>query len=351
MSMFINILIAILALVDIFFVTYAVGLNIRHVDIVDRSLAPKTAPVTAPAVSPTPVVAPMTQASIAPVSVAPPSVPATSASSTSFSDLTQTDKRLQPSLIKAADAGILDLTQDQQFRPNDPVTRADFTRWMVRTRQVEPVKPETASYTDVEANNPYYGDIEGATKLAYMQGYTIKGSAQKDFKPEQNITRQEFAVMYGTFSGKRGRAEKLSKDEIEQYLRYNPAASEFQQITFKDVGDVDDWARKWVAVANQAGVLEQCFDVNQYSTTEDKRYLHPHKMMTRAEAVNILVKLYGADSRKAVQDSNAPTTSSSTTSTTSSSAAAPAPADAPSDSAPSTSEATAQPGTGSGADK
>ena len=107
--------------------------------------------------------------------------------------------------------------------------------------------------------------------------------------------------MYGTFSGKRGRAEALSKDDIEKYLRYNPAQSQFQDLTFKDAGDVDDWARKWVAVANQAGVLEQCFDVNPYATEEEKRYLHPQQMMTRAEAVNILVKLYGAPSRSAVQ--------------------------------------------------
>lgn len=341
MSKVINVLIFIVAVVDIFFITYAVGLNIRHVDVEDESLRPPSAPV---AVN----VAPPATTAIAPpvaTTVAPPStVSATSASSSSFSDLTQTDKRLQPSLIKAADAGILDPTKDQQFRPNDPVTRADFTRWMVRTRQVEPVKSDTASYTDVDSANPYYADIEGATKQGYVQGYTVKGSAAKDFKPDQNITRQELAVMYGTFSGKRGRAEKLTKEEIEQYLRYNPSASEFQLVTFKDVGDVDDWARKWVAVANQAGVLEQCFDVNPYSTTEDKRYFHPHKMMTRAEAVNILVKLYGADSRKAVQDSATSSTTSpsgtsaatatSTTSTEPSGTTTTAPAPATSTSAP-----------------
>lgn len=305
MSTFLNISIAILALIDMFFVTYAIGLNSRHVKVVDQSLAPKPAPISAPPVAPVstppPPVVPTSSAESS-------SVTSASVSAGSFTDLGNTDKRLQPSLIKAADAGILDPTQDQQFRPNDPVTRADFTRWMVRTRQVEPAKPDTPSYTDVDAANPYYGDIEGATKLSYMQGYTVKGSTLKDFKPAQNITRQEFAVMYGTFSGKRGRAEKLSKDEIEQYLRYNPAASAVQQITYKDVGDVDDWARKWVAVANQAGVLEQCFDVNPYSITEEKRYFHPHKMMTRAEAVNILVKLYGAESRKAVQEGAAPAT-------------------------------------------
>lgn len=320
MTTFINVLIVVFALADVFFITYAVGLNMRHVKVVDSSLASA-----APAPTPAPVAAPVATPPPAPVTTVE-----SSTSSKSFSDLTNTDERLQKSLKDAADAGILDPTQDKQFRPNDPVTRADFTRWMVRTRQIPQATPATPTYSDVDAQNPYFGEIEGATKEMLMQGYTVKNSPQKSFKPDQNITRQEFAVMYGTFSGKRGRAEKLTKEEIEQYLRYNPSASEYQAVTFKDVGDVDDWARKWVAVANQAGVLGQCFDVNPYSTTEDKRYFHPLQMMTRAEAVNILVKLYGLQSRTVVQDAapassavpatssagGAPAASSSTPSTT-----------------------------------
>ena len=135
-----------------------------------------------------------------------------------------------------------------------------------------------------------------------VQGYTVKGKPQKVFKPEQFITRQEFAVMYGTFSGKRGRAEKLSKADIDNYLRYNVAQSSFGTLAYKDVGDVDDWAKKWVAVSQQAGVLDQCFDASPYQSDKDKTYLRPQEKMTRAEAVNILVKLYGIQSRAVVQD-------------------------------------------------
>jgi hypothetical protein len=295
MSKWMLILIGFLMLADSFFVSYAIGLNMRKVQVVDSSLSLK------------PTALQSKQEATA-VQTSPPSQGATelaastaTASSTNFTDLRQTESRLQSSLIKAADAGILDPTTDKQFRPNDPVTRADFTRWMVRIRQIPTFSPETPTYTDVTTSNPYYAEIEGATKAMMVQGYNVKDSPQKEFKPDNNITRQEFAVMYGTFSGKRGRAETLSKDDIEKYLRYNAATSQFQDVTFRDVGDVDDWARKWVAVANQAGVLEQCFDVSPYSASDEKRYLHPQQMMTRAEAVNILVKLYGAHSKSAVQ--------------------------------------------------
>lgn len=308
-------LIFIFLVADVFFVGYAIGLNMKTVKVEDGSLAPpavQSAAITTPTVSTTP-----------PAST-------TTKSDKEFTDLKSTDERLQANLMKAADAGILDPTKDKQFRPNEPVTRADFARWMVRTRQVPEVRPDTPTYSDVDAANPYYGEIEGATKENLVQGYNIKDKPQKQFKPDQNITRQELAVMYGTFSGKRGRAEKLAPKDIETYLKYDPGTTETSNMTYKDVGDVDDWARKWVAVAHQAGVLEQCFDVNPYASVQEKRYLHPQQNMTRAEAVNILVKLYGASSRSAVSDkpadaaskpadqpaSNPPATNTTTSTTT-----------------------------------
>lgn len=281
-----SLFISALLIVDSFFVSYAVGLNSRHVLVEEGSSSKKA-----------------TTAVVAAATKVAPSPPATVApASKNFTDLASTEGRLQSSLTKAAQAGILDPTQDNKFRPNDPVTRAEFARWMVRVRQVPLADSSSPTYSDVPATSPYFGEIEGATKAMMVQGYTVKDKPQKEFKPDQFITRQEFAVMYGTFSGKRGRAEKLSKSDIEKYLRYNVSQSNFGNLTYKDVGDVDDWARKWVAVAQQAGVLLQCFDTDPYTGEKEKTYLRPQEKMTRAEAVNILVKLYGIQSRTAVQE-------------------------------------------------
>lgn len=278
-----SIFISVLLVVDVFFVSYAVGLNSRYVD------AP--APQAAAAATSTTTTTTTTTRS-----------PVETPTSKGFTDIKSTDARLVPSVTQAADAGILDPTEDKRFRPNEPVTRADFTRWMVRVRQVQPIVAAKPTYNDVNATNKYFPDIEGATRAMMVQGYNVKGSSGKEFKPDNFITRQEFAVMYGTFSGKRGRAEKLSKDEVEKYLRYDPSATTYGTTSFKDVGDVDDWARKWVAVAQQAGVLEQAFAVSPYDKNDDEKYLRPQQKMTRAEAVNILVKLYGLQSKSAVQE-------------------------------------------------
>lgn len=284
----INIALSTLLIIDAFFLGYAGGLNLRHVKVIDPSLAPPAAPApepSPPVVSNTPV---NTKA-------------ASEVLLSSFDDLKATDARLQETVTKAAEVGIIDPVKDKMFRPNAPVTRGDFTRWMVRIRQTQLVSPSIATYSDMERFSPYYDEIEGATKAMMVQGYAVKGQPQKEFKAGQFITREEFCVLYGTFSGKRGRAETLPKEEIAKYLTYNPGASSFGDHTYTDAGDIDDWARKWVAVAHQAGVLEQSFAIDPYSDKPDSKFLHPLKKMSRAEAVNILVKLYGLQARSIIQ--------------------------------------------------
>jgi hypothetical protein len=278
-----NIFISFLLVIDSFFVSYAVGLNSRHV-LVEEPGAQSAVAKREQVVAASPASA---------VTITPLSKPVVATATSAFIDLTKTESRLQTSLNRAAAAGMLDPTEDRMFRPNDPVTRADFTRWMVRIRQVPQLPAEKPTYRDVPETDPYYKEIEGATKSMLVQGYNQKGKALKDFKPNQFITRQEFAVMYGTFSGKRSRAEKLSQEETDRYLRYDATDSDFGNKTYIDVGDVDDWARKWVAVAQQAGVLAQSFAVDPFGAEEEKRYFRPQQKMTRGEAVNILVKLYG----------------------------------------------------------
>lgn len=219
-----------------------------------------------------------------------------------FSDIEKTDRRLVPSLIAAANAGVLDVSADNLFHPNDPVTRADFTRWMVRTKQIPKVTAEAQSYADVAKDNKYFEDIETATSNQMVQGYPRKGSSEKDFKPDNFITREEFAVMYGTFSGKRSRAEKLAETDIKDYLRYDSKTSSICPAAYRDEGEIDDWARKWVAIAQQTGVIDQAFDCAPNNSEDPKRYLHPQKRMTRAEAVNILVKLYGVSAQSSMKD-------------------------------------------------
>ncbi len=308
-----------------FFGGYAGGLNIRAIHLNPGAEAKLNAGESTPTTSrpasdsssstPTSSSVQTTSPSASTTSIATSTTPASSTSSTSttskseiattaekFSDIEKTDRRLVASLVAAANAGVLDVSKDNLFHPNDPVTRADFTRWMVRTKQIPKVAAETQSYADIGKDHKYFEDIETATASQMVQGYPRKGSTEKDFKPDQFITRQEFAVMYGTFSGKRSRAEKLPEKDIKDYLRYDSKTSSVCPSAYRDEGEIDDWARKWVAIAQQTGVIDQAFDCAPNNYEDPKRYLHPQKRMTRAEAVNILVKLYGVSAQSSMKE-------------------------------------------------
>ena len=279
-----------LLIVDSFFVSYALGLNSRHVLVVDGSMPVATATTTtttAPPAAPTTAVSP------------PPA--ATISESKIFSDLSLAPSRLQGVLNQAAQTGLLEATANKKFRPNDAVTRGQFTQWLMRVRQLKPASPVAATYADVATDDPCYNDIEGATAANLVDGVAVKGSSRKSFQPLKPVTREDFAVMYGIFSGKNARVEEMTKDEEEQNLRFDPNKSTVGTITYKDEGDIGESARKSVALAQRAGVLEQAFEINPYDESMEKRYLHPHQNLSRAEAVNILVKLYGLPAKSAVE--------------------------------------------------
>jgi len=112
-----SIFISCLCVVDAFFVSYAVGLNSRQVLVVDTGLAQAGAQGQRQSTS---TEVDKSQLSVVSPAVIPEQVATEPAQA--FTDLGDTEERLQPSLKTAALAGILDPAQDKKFRPNDRVT-------------------------------------------------------------------------------------------------------------------------------------------------------------------------------------------------------------------------------------
>ena len=212
--------------------------------------------------------------------------------SVEFTDLAQVqDAKVRKSIFILASQGILDASPDGQFHPNDPVSRGDLTKWMVRVRKLNASLPAKATYSDVSADNSSYKEIEIATHELMVQAYEDGGN--KLFKPDQPVTRQGFAMLYCLFADKRDKADKLSDAEVKQYLAYNPTSSRAGDSTYLDATKIADADRKYVAMAQQSNILTQCFGIDPYAANDELRALQPEKNMTRAEAVNILWKLFG----------------------------------------------------------
>ena len=90
----------------------------------------------------------------------------------------------------------------------------------------------------------------------------MKGYGDDSFKPEKDVTRQEFAVI------------------AYNYLNYKGAPAETSAVEYKDAKDIAPWAKKAVDMLNALGVMKG----------SDGLFL-PSKNITRGEAVNVLYRL------------------------------------------------------------
>lgn len=85
-----------------------------------------------------------------------------------------------------AGLGIISGYPDGTFKPNSPITRAEFVTMAMNFANAE--KGTACSFPDVSENIWYYGAVAGATEHGWISGYP-----DGTFGPERNITRGEVA--------------------------------------------------------------------------------------------------------------------------------------------------------------
>ena len=138
--------------------------------------------------------------------------------------------------------------EDNTFRPEAKITRAEATTAIVRAIGLDS-QNSAAAFDDVESHwaNGY---INAAASLAIVKGYE-DGS----FRPDENITRAEFAKMI---------AKRLGSTEQNGNTEYTDIAGH--------------WAESYVAVLAEKGVI----------TGYEDNAFHPDTPITRAEAVTII---------------------------------------------------------------
>ncbi len=155
-------------------------------------------------------------------------------------------------VIKAINYGIISGYDDSNlFRPNNPVTRAEFCT-MVNNAFGSTVEAEI-NFSDVEKGAWYYKPISIGVNSGYILGYD-----DARFRPNANISRQEAAVIG------------------ERLLPYDTEASNIQK--YPDYTQVADWAYAAVQRIIKRG----------YMGTYDDNKIHPTDALTRAQAVKII---------------------------------------------------------------
>jgi uncharacterized repeat protein (TIGR02543 family) len=157
--------------------------------------------------------------------------------------------------------------EDGRFRPDRPVTRAEFAAFLVRGLGLLGQEGAgAATFTDVSEKD-WYRDAAG-TAAAYG---LIRGLADGRFAGSDRITREQAMAIMARAMALTGLQGALDDDASEdEMLR-----------SFADAGEVSGWARREVAVIVRAGIV----------LGKDRGALAPGDMLSRAEAAVLIHRL------------------------------------------------------------
>ena len=141
----------------------------------------------------------------------------------------------------------------KQFAPNLSITRADVAVIIARMAGLT-TEPDwegwnsalggyATPFSDVDGSAYYAKAVAWAAKTGIVTGYGDTG----EFKPEQAITREEFATMLARYAEKvKGADITADADALDGYA---------------DAANVSDWAKGYVAWAVEAKAMGQNTDM------------------------------------------------------------------------------------------
>ena len=161
--------------------------------------------------------------------------------------------------------GIVNGYPDRTFRPDNNITRAEFTKILVKAMGLAEVHTGV-TFSDVPAGLWSHGYIGAAFKAGLVRGYE-----DGTFRPESKITRQEMAAMLVRAMGKENEAQVKAG----------------AQLNFGDVVSIAAWANGYIAVAVEQGLVRGYPDGT----------VGPLRNTTRAETATMTVRFLDASQK------------------------------------------------------
>lgn len=152
---------------------------------------------------------------------------------------------------RAVAQGVIKGYPDGRFEPNKQVSRSEFVSMLNRALGNNGVV--SIGFTDVAPTAWYYPDVRKAVSASYVSGYS-----DGTFKPNNNISRQEAAVMIARILPTYGESGRLQN--------------------FTDYRSIADWAFTALSKVNGKGYIS--------GFTDGK--IHPLDPLTRAQAAKII---------------------------------------------------------------
>jgi len=156
--------------------------------------------------------------------------------------------------------GIISGKDKDLYGPGDKITRAEFAALLVKLFKIKD-SGKALTFKDVNEKAWYYSSVASAVE----QGI-ITGKNADTFAPNDNLSRQDMAVMIG-------RALKKYK---------NTVSDKNVKLSFADTGSISDYAKDGIAVAVKYQILKGNAD-NTFK---------PLSNATRAEAAVVIYKIF-----------------------------------------------------------
>ena len=155
-----------------------------------------------------------------------------------FTDAAQVSTWAKEELQEAVNEGIISGYGDS-LKPQKEVTRAEFTVMLMRVLAVDQNSPSSVSGNESSSEN-IFKDVNDSNWFAkevtsaYQKGL-VTGMGDKMFKPNNEITREQAAVMLA----------KLVTN-----------AEEVQSVEFKDKNHIAEWAKPSVKIVYSSSILK-----------------------------------------------------------------------------------------------
>jgi len=175
-------------------------------------------------------------------------------------DFTDTDESrwAEAPINTLASRGVISGYEDQSFKPNNTITRAEFATILCNAVEVFD-KNENIEFTDVDGQ--WYEDaLKRAVTSGFMSGYGGQ------MRPNDKINHEQMTVMV-----------------MNAFKKFNKEAITDVQVTYMDADSISDWALVSVLQADKKGII-----INQDTAFK------PKDDSTRAEAAVLVYKLLKA---------------------------------------------------------
>lgn len=155
--------------------------------------------------------------------------------------------------------------EGDEFRPNNPITRAEFSTILVKALGLNIDSSLQGSFKDVGEDSWYYKYVNTANQAGLIQGF---GDGR--FRPNAPITREQMAVMII-----RG---------LEGFSTYKPVEKDLELMKssdFEDYREISPWAKKDMSKAVEYGIIKGI----------TMKSIKPSNNTTRAQGAAIILKL------------------------------------------------------------